>query len=66
MTEMGLSKKGQSALFEIEKADDWDLAAPAGALPPTAEAQAAAEIKLDLRFLNMRVLPAAEGSIRPS
>ena len=57
MTEMGLSEKGQSALFEIEKADDWGLAAaafdlpPAGALPPTAEAQAAAEIKLDLAIL---------------
>jgi hypothetical protein len=43
-TEMGLSEKGQSALFEIEKADDWGLAAaafdlpPAGALPSSAEA----------------------------
>ena len=57
MTEMGLSAKGQSALFEIEKADDWGLAAatfdlpPAGALPPSAEARAAAEIKLDLAIL---------------
>jgi murein L,D-transpeptidase YcbB/YkuD len=57
MTEMGLSAKGQSALFEIEKADDWGLAAaafdlpPAGGLPPSAEARAAAEIKLDLAIL---------------
>jgi L,D-transpeptidase YcbB len=54
MTEMGFSAKGQSALFEIEKADDWGLAAaafelpPADALPASPEAQAIAEIKLDL------------------
>jgi murein L,D-transpeptidase YcbB/YkuD len=57
VTEVGLSEKGQSVLFEIEKADDWGLAAgafdlpPAGALPPSTEARAAAEIKLDLAIL---------------
>ena len=51
---MGLSARGQSALFEIEKADDWGLDAaafelpPAGELPAGLEEQALAEIKLDL------------------
>ena len=49
MTQMGFSAKGQSALFEIGKADDWGLDAtafdlpPAGALPASPEAQAMAE-----------------------
>jgi murein L,D-transpeptidase YcbB/YkuD len=57
MTEMGLSAKGQSALFEIEKADDWGLDAAAfdlpsqGVLPANAEAEALAEITLDLAVL---------------
>jgi len=57
MTEMGFSAKGQQALFEIEKADDWGLAAAsfelplAAALPTTPEAQGLAEIKLDLAIL---------------
>ena len=33
MTEMGFSAKGQAALFEIEKADDWGLDAAAFELP---------------------------------
>ncbi len=57
MTEMGFSARAQSAIFEIEKADDWGLAAAsfelpqADALPGNAEAQALAEIKLDLAIL---------------
>jgi murein L,D-transpeptidase YcbB/YkuD len=57
MTEMGFSAKGQAALFEIGKADDWGLSAaafelpPAGELPASPEAQAVAEIKLDLAIL---------------
>jgi murein L,D-transpeptidase YcbB/YkuD len=57
MTEMGFSAKGQQALFEIEKADDWGLEASAfdlplaEELPAGAEAQALAEIKLDLAIL---------------
>lgn len=57
MTEMGFSAKGQAALFEIEKADAWglDQAAfelpPAAALPATPEAQALADIKLNLAIL---------------
>jgi murein L,D-transpeptidase YcbB/YkuD len=57
ITEMGFSAKGQAALFEIEKADDWGLDAKAfelpsaAELPATAEAQALAEIKLDLAIL---------------
>lgn len=57
ITEMGFSAKGQQALFEIEKADDWGLEAKAFALPdatalPTSEeAQALAEIKLSLAVL---------------
>jgi L,D-transpeptidase YcbB len=57
MTEMGFSARGQQALFEIEKADDWGLEAAsfelplAAALPTTPEAQGLAEIKLDLAIL---------------
>ena len=57
VTEMGFSARGQAALFEIGKADDWGLDAaafdlpPAGALPTTPDDQANAEIKLDLAIL---------------
>ncbi len=57
ITGMGFSAKGQSALFEIEKADDWGLAASAfelplaSNLPASPEAQGLAEIKLDLAIL---------------
>jgi len=57
ITDMGFSARGQSVLFEIEKADDWGLDAKAFALPdPSAlpaddEAEASAEIKLDLAIL---------------
>ena len=33
MTEMGFSARGQAAIFEIEKADDWGLDAAAFELP---------------------------------
>jgi murein L,D-transpeptidase YcbB/YkuD len=56
-TEMGFSAKGQEAIFEIEKAGDWgleqaafELPAP-GERPASLEAQALAEIKLDLAIL---------------
>ena len=54
---MGFSAEGTGRLFEIEKADDWGLDAtafelpPASDLPASAEAQALAEIKLDLAIL---------------
>jgi hypothetical protein len=57
MTDMGFSAKGQQALFEVEKADDWCLdhlafeLPLAGELPASPEAQAVAEIKLDLAIL---------------
>jgi murein L,D-transpeptidase YcbB/YkuD len=57
MTEMGLTARGQSALFEIGKADDWGLASdaftlpPADALPANREGAAVAEITLDLAIL---------------
>jgi murein L,D-transpeptidase YcbB/YkuD len=57
ITEMGFSAKGQQALFEIDKADDWGLDAKAFDVPSAAElpagpeAQAMAEIKLDLAIL---------------
>jgi murein L,D-transpeptidase YcbB/YkuD len=57
VTEMGFSAKGQQVLFEIEKADAWGLdpasfALPAaGALTATPEAQAEAEIALNLAIL---------------
>ena len=56
-TEMGFSAKGQAVLSEIEKADDWGLdktafeLPQAGALPTSPDAQALAEIKLDLAIL---------------
>jgi L,D-transpeptidase YcbB len=57
ITDMGLSARGQSALFEIEKADDWGLDAsafelpPPGALPAGPDDEAATEITLDLAIL---------------
>jgi murein L,D-transpeptidase YcbB/YkuD len=57
ITEMGFTARAQAALFEIEKADDWGLDAKdftlpaAGALPANDEAQAQAEIALDLAVL---------------
>ena len=57
ITDMGLSARGQSALFEIEKANDWGLEATAFELPSASdlpaglEEQALAEIKLDLAIL---------------
>jgi len=57
ITEMGFSAKGQAALFEIDKAEDWGLDAAAFALPEpdvlpaNREAQALGEIKLDLAVL---------------
>jgi len=71
MTEMGFSAKGQQALFEIEKADDWGLAAAsfelplAAALPTTPEAQGLAEIKLDLAILKYARF-ARGGRLNPS
>lgn len=56
-TDMGFSAKGQQALFEIEKAEDWGLdknafdLPPASALPAGPEEQAIAEVKLDLAIL---------------
>ena len=57
MTDMGFSARGQAAIFEIAKADDWGLQASsfelpdAGALPASKEAEALAELKLDLAIL---------------
>src|SRR5262249_48966156 len=57
MTDMGLSAKGLRALSEIAQADDWGLAASAfdlpseGELPANPEAEALAEVKLDLAIL---------------
>src|SRR4029077_686076 len=57
VTDMGFTARAQSALFEIEKAEDWGLSAsaftlpPAGALPRSADEQAKAEIDLDLAIL---------------
>lgn len=57
VTDMGFTARGQAALFEIAKADEWGLEAKAfalpdaGALPKDEEAQALAEIKLDLAIL---------------
>jgi murein L,D-transpeptidase YcbB/YkuD len=56
-TEMSFSAKGQAVLSEIEQADDWGLdktafeLPQAGALPSSPDAQALAEIKLDLAIL---------------
>jgi len=57
ITPMGFSAKAQTAINEIGEADDWGLSAaafelpPAGDLPKTADAQAVAEIKLQLAVL---------------
>src|SRR5690348_2900110 len=57
MTDMGVSAKGLRALSEIAQADDWGLAASAfdlpseGELPANPEAEALAEVKLDLAIL---------------
>jgi murein L,D-transpeptidase YcbB/YkuD len=57
VTEMGFSAKGQQVLFEIEKADSWGLDAGSFTLPrpdaltATPEAEAEAEIALDLAIL---------------
>jgi L,D-transpeptidase YcbB len=57
MTDMGLSAKGLRALVEIAQADDWGLAASAfdlpseGELPANPEAEALAEVKIDLAIL---------------
>jgi murein L,D-transpeptidase YcbB/YkuD len=57
MTPMGFSAKAQSVINEIGKADNWGLSAaafelpPSGDLPKTTEAQAVAEIKLQLAAL---------------
>ncbi|MGB2931945.1 MAG: murein L,D-transpeptidase, partial [Methyloceanibacter sp.] len=57
ITPMGFSAKAQAAIDEIGEADDWGLSAqafklpPAGALPATIEAQAEAEIALQLAIL---------------
>ena len=57
ITDMGLSARGQLAVFEIEKANDWGLDAaafelpPAGDLPAGPDEEAIAEIKLDLAIL---------------
>jgi murein L,D-transpeptidase YcbB/YkuD len=56
-TDVGLSAKGQQALFKIEKADDWGLDKDAFDLPPVEHLpaepgdQAASEIRLDLAIL---------------
>jgi L,D-transpeptidase YcbB len=57
ITDMGFTAKGQAAISEIGKADDWGLDAATfdlpsqGVLPANAEAEALAEIKLDLAIL---------------
>jgi len=57
VTDMGFTARAQSALFEIEKAEDWGLTVsaftlpPAGALPRSADEQAETEIDLDLAIL---------------
>lgn len=57
ITEMGFTAKAQAALFEIEKAADFGLDAAefdlprAEMLPKDADAQALAELKLDLAIL---------------
>jgi L,D-transpeptidase YcbB len=57
VTEMGFSAKGQQVLFEIEKADAWGLdpasftLSRSDALTATPEAEAEAEMALDLAIL---------------
>jgi L,D-transpeptidase YcbB len=71
MTDMGFSAKGQQALFEIEKADDWGLDTsafelpPADELPASSEAEAIAEIRLDLAILKYARF-ARGGRLNPS
>jgi len=71
ITDMGFSAKGQAAMFEIGKADDWGLAASAfdlpsqGTLPKDATAAAAAELKLDLALLKYARF-ARGGRLKPS
>ena len=56
-SDMGFSTQAQSILFEIEEAEDWGLdpkqfsLPPHGELPANDEAQAAAEIRLQLAVL---------------
>ena len=56
-SDMGFSTQAQSILFEIEEAEDWGLdpklflLPPHGELPANEEAQAAAEIRLQLAVL---------------
>ena len=70
-TEMGFSAKGQQALFEIDKVEDWGLDPVAfelplaGELPASPEAQAVAEIKLDLAILKYARF-ARGGRLKPS
>jgi L,D-transpeptidase YcbB len=57
MTDMGFSARGERAISEISKADDWGLDASAfdlplgNDLPASPEAAATAELKLDLAIL---------------
>jgi murein L,D-transpeptidase YcbB/YkuD len=56
ITDMGFSLRGQQALFEIEKAEDWGLDAEfelplADNIPRSHEAAAIAELKLNLAIL---------------
>jgi murein L,D-transpeptidase YcbB/YkuD len=57
ITDMGFSARAQSALFEIERADNWGLDAsafelpPANDLPANLDEEATAEIKLDIAIL---------------
>ena len=71
ITDMGLSTRAQSALFEIERANDWGLDAaafelpPWGALPASLDEEAVAEIKLDLAILKYARF-ARGGRLNPS
>ena len=71
MTDMGFSARGQQALFEIEKAGDWGLDSSAfelpsaDELPASAEAEAIAEVKLDLAILKYTRF-ARGGRLNPS
>ena len=71
VTDMGLSARGQLAVFEIEKANDWGLDAaafelpPAGDLPAGPDEEAIAEIKLDLAILKYARL-ARGGRLNPA
>ena len=71
ITDMGLSTRAQSALFEIERANDWGLDAaafelpPWSALPASLDEEAVAEIKLDLAILKYARF-ARGGRLNPS